>query len=301
MLTKPTTHYEALEISTDASPHEVREAYLRLKNAYNKDSVALYTLVSTDEREDILARVEEAYQILSDPERRKDYDRCHEQMGGGFNDPWAIGGAPANPPIRPAAGAASGMSEIVSIDRIPPMESSDLGDAMLIPPRTDAHEAPAATAGAGPTRSFGLQDAGTSMGRPLSSPPVGASASMSASPSPNPSSMSSYSQSAPPQSEAASSPTDRAIVAMIDLESDWRGESLRKMREARIVSMEELSSSTKISKNYLTAIETEEYAKLPAAVFTRGFLIQICRILKLPQDKVVPAYMALFNAARDSN
>jgi ABC-type dipeptide/oligopeptide/nickel transport system ATPase subunit len=67
-------YYEVLELKTDASPQEVREAYLRLKNAYGKDSVALYSLVSAQETENILKRVEEAYQVLSHVERRKDYD-----------------------------------------------------------------------------------------------------------------------------------------------------------------------------------------------------------------------------------
>ena len=40
------TLYEVLDLTPDASAQEVREAYLRTKAAYGKDSVALYSLIS---------------------------------------------------------------------------------------------------------------------------------------------------------------------------------------------------------------------------------------------------------------
>src|SRR4051812_24037021 len=75
------TYYDILDLRPDASPQEVREAYLRTKSTYNKDSVALYTLVSTEEREEMLRRIEEAYEILSNAEKRRDYDRNHGLIG----------------------------------------------------------------------------------------------------------------------------------------------------------------------------------------------------------------------------
>src|SRR3954468_17505735 len=75
------TYYDILDLKPDASPQEVREAYLRTKSTYNKDSVALYTLVSADEREDMLSKVEEAYEILSNADRRREYDRHHGLLG----------------------------------------------------------------------------------------------------------------------------------------------------------------------------------------------------------------------------
>src|SRR3954447_17732418 len=69
--------YDILEIGPDATPQEIREAYLRSKAAYNKDSIALYTLITPDEREATLHQIEEAYDTLSNADRRKEYDRSH--------------------------------------------------------------------------------------------------------------------------------------------------------------------------------------------------------------------------------
>src|SRR4051812_29971105 len=115
--------YDILELKPDASPQEVREAYLRTKSTYNKDSVALYTLVSADEREDMLAKVEEAYEILSSPDKRREYDRHHGILGA---DEVMI---PSSRPPR--------NKKIVSIDRVPPMDPSLQGEDLLIAPTTD--------------------------------------------------------------------------------------------------------------------------------------------------------------------
>jgi molecular chaperone DnaJ len=74
------TFYDILEVSPDATPHEIRDAYARLKTAYSKDSLATYSLIAPDEIEGVVRQVEEAFQILSHPEKRREYDRnYHEQ------------------------------------------------------------------------------------------------------------------------------------------------------------------------------------------------------------------------------
>ena len=69
-MNQETSHYEILDLTPQASPQEIREAYLRTKSAYSKDSVALYSLVSAEEREEVLRKVELAYETLSHPEQR---------------------------------------------------------------------------------------------------------------------------------------------------------------------------------------------------------------------------------------
>ena len=39
-------YYELLEVSINASQEEIKESYLRTKNAYSEDSLALYSLMS---------------------------------------------------------------------------------------------------------------------------------------------------------------------------------------------------------------------------------------------------------------
>jgi flagellar biosynthesis protein FlhG len=91
---------------------------------------------------------------------------------------------------------------------------------------------------------------------------------------------------------------DFALAEEISNEVEWRGPFLKKVREARRISIEELSKITKISKTYLSAIEEELFEKLPAPVFTRGFVTQFAKTLKLNHVPVVAAYMTRFQQAK---
>ena len=70
------------------------------------------------------------------------------------------------------------------------------------------------------------------------------------------------------------------------------GEELRRERLIREVSLEEISASTKISVRLLTALESSDISKLPAPVFTRGFIRAYSRHLGLDPDEMVNAYLA---------
>ncbi len=67
-------YYELLDIDPDAMPDEVRKAYDRVVEAYGRDSLATYGLLSDEERTAMLERVKEAYETLSSPRRRSRYD-----------------------------------------------------------------------------------------------------------------------------------------------------------------------------------------------------------------------------------
>ncbi|HVK62501.1 MAG TPA: helix-turn-helix transcriptional regulator, partial [Bdellovibrionales bacterium] len=62
------------------------------------------------------------------------------------------------------------------------------------------------------------------------------------------------------------------------------------------VSLERMSEVTRISKTYLSAVESNDYKNLPAAVFVRGFIVQVARALGLEDQKVANSYMKLFKA-----
>src|SRR5208337_2258273 len=65
------------------------------------------------------------------------------------------------------------------------------------------------------------------------------------------------------------------------------GEYLRREREMRGVSLEEISTSTKISIRFLQAIENEELSKLPGGIFTRSFVRTYARYLGLDEERVL--------------
>lgn len=77
-------YYEVLEIETNATPAQIEQAYLRSRNAYSGDSVALYSLMTRDECEFFLGQIEEAYSVLGFPEKRKEYDRIRGFNQSGF-------------------------------------------------------------------------------------------------------------------------------------------------------------------------------------------------------------------------
>lgn len=69
-------YYEILEVSVDASNEEINQGYMRARNAYSQDSLALYSLMSQEECNNIVQLIDEAYSILSDPSKRRQYDEA---------------------------------------------------------------------------------------------------------------------------------------------------------------------------------------------------------------------------------
>jgi cytoskeleton protein RodZ len=68
------------------------------------------------------------------------------------------------------------------------------------------------------------------------------------------------------------------------------GEHLKREREMRGVSLEEISAATRISTRFLDAIEREQWDQLPGGVFNRGFIRSIARFLGLDEDSLVAEY-----------
>ena len=65
------------------------------------------------------------------------------------------------------------------------------------------------------------------------------------------------------------------------------GEYLRRERELRSVTLEEISAATRISIRFLEAIESEELSKLPGGIFTRSFVRTYARYLGLDEERVL--------------
>lgn len=67
-------HYELLEVSRDAAPGELERAYTLLREAYKPGSLAAYSVLDEQEAADLRRQIEAAYDVLSNPERRRAYD-----------------------------------------------------------------------------------------------------------------------------------------------------------------------------------------------------------------------------------
>ncbi len=59
------------------------------------------------------------------------------------------------------------------------------------------------------------------------------------------------------------------------------GQYLRNAREARNIDIRDAAQQTRISVNYLKALEEEDFSKLPGPVFVKGFLKNYARFLHL--------------------
>ena len=72
---------------------------------------------------------------------------------------------------------------------------------------------------------------------------------------------------------------------------EFTGTLLRKIRESQGIELSEIAKLTKISSTHLQAIEAEKFADLPALVYTRGFVQQLAKFLKLDPTQVSKTYL----------
>jgi DnaJ-class molecular chaperone len=80
---KEQTHYEILEVNPAATMKEIQSAYEHVKETFRSDSLAVYSLFSEGEINEIQAAIEEAYRVLIDEGLRKRYDQSYFQTTEG--------------------------------------------------------------------------------------------------------------------------------------------------------------------------------------------------------------------------
>jgi hypothetical protein len=282
MIGGPQSYYEILDIPPDATVEEIRAAYLRVKAAYSKDSLALYSLMDASENQRYIQQAEEAYRVLSNPEKRREYDRNHGVL---------------------LTTESLERDNVIHFDRVPPMEGIDSED-LLIPPTTDIETAQKTNAPQSSLKqSYSMEHwmGTTDMACEIQSDPMRPPPTEPYSPVIK---TTISSPSDPPKTEVETkvpsyeSRTQTQINREILTETEFRGSFLRKVREARQISIEEVADYTKIKRQYIEAIEEEDFNRLPAAVYVRGFVIQYAKMLRLPHDRVSSAFMNRYHLAK---
>lgn len=103
----------------------------------------------------------------------------------------------------------------------------------------------------------------------------------------------------PPQAENTAVVTkapvfDEAFEAELATKKDWSGDDLKKVREYRMLSYDELTDITKINPWYIAAIEKMDASSLPVEVFVRGYVLQVAKALGLKEKVVAESYIRLF-------
>ena len=97
-----------------------------------------------------------------------------------------------------------------------------------------------------------------------------------------------------PKVSKNSRPTFTAKPEMEDFirsHQDWTGSDLRKCREYKNYSLQDLSEVTKISAFYLNALEEMKPENLPAPVFVRGYVLVLAKLLGLNEKIVADSFM----------
>lgn len=70
----PGTHHDLLEVDRGATDEEIRRAYRRVREVYTDDALCGYGLFTKNELEAVRARLEEAFDVLLDRNRRRPYE-----------------------------------------------------------------------------------------------------------------------------------------------------------------------------------------------------------------------------------
>lgn len=68
------------------------------------------------------------------------------------------------------------------------------------------------------------------------------------------------------------------------------GEKLREAREKQKISLSELSRSLNIKKSYIESLEAGRYNKLPADVYSKGYLISLAQYLDMDFESLLALY-----------
>lgn len=186
----PESHHDLLDVDRGATDEEIRRAYKRVKEIYARDALCCYGLFDGAGIEALRARLDEAYDVLLDPARRRPYE----------------------------------------LSVFPPE-----------PPLDDER----------------------------------------------------------PRDERTSEPRPPAPVITPDTE--FTGSLLREVRESQGVDLHAVSQHTKVGVGYLSAIEADDFASLPALVYVRGFVTELAKYLKLDATQVSRTYVRRYRRYLDDH
>jgi flagellar biosynthesis protein FlhG len=185
----PCSHHDMLEVERGATDEEIRRAYKRVCAVFDPENLVTFGLFEEEGLEAARARIDEAYDVLLDPARRRPYEIS----------------------VFPEAPVAS-----------PPIETEHLPAGELPP-------APSITP-----------------------------------------------------------------------DTEFSGALLRAVRESQGTSLGQISDRTKVGLGYLRSIEDDEFEKLPAAVYVRGFVTEFAKCLRLDPEQVSQSYLRRYKARMDS-
>lgn len=207
--------YELLEIPYTATMQDIQKAYDRIRKIYDPNSIALYSLFSTEETAYIRQRIEEAYRTLVNEGNRRAYDRILKERNE-LPEP-----EPPRPRFQPRPQQP--------VEPVPTTQPQFILSEPKIAPR-DSASIPASDASAGAV-------------------------------------------------------------------SEFSGSAIRLLREKAGLTTRNIADITKISERHIQHIEKEDFPRLPARIYLRGFLIQYAKVLGIDAERFASGYLKRMESA----
>lgn len=302
--------YETLLVPRDADGDLLAHAYQQSLGALaRKVRAARESGGDVARYEAERVRLEEAWSVLSDPARRRRYDRFLELADASppheAEELWSLVAASL---VDPAAQATLELVRHLTDLPIGDEEGRSAGRSRprLAPPPVEAPRPEAGRPEFRPPEPEPAVRLEAPAPRPEPAPAPGPRVVVLAPQPPVPA------PSAPvpgpvvvelPPAQPAPAPgrprdLDSAVLATLVFNHGYSGELIQKVRLARGITLEQVAEATRISLKYLEAIEADNYSQLPATTFVRGYLKDVARSLGLDAESLVGGYLARLNRAR---
>lgn len=257
--------YALLQVDRTATREQIERAF----------DTARHTALSDGVGRDLIDLIEEAFRTLSDPAARREHDAAIDGQ---------VTGAPAAEAPR---SSSSGRHDCILVEAVatPGVESVQRASIEAVlesdhPFYSPTPNAPRVTPRETPRQKTDAP-ARTTVTRYTSRPPLP--------------------RATPPRGTVSSSSIPQRIGEAREGQQAgcFTGAQLRRVREARGLSLQELSELTKVNLAHLENIEAERFALLPPPVYLRGFLVLIARALKLDPLRVTKDFLDQLPARHD--
>ena len=292
--------YEQLESRRGATPVDLRRSYSRvMAQLVARRKTIVEKGGDPCSLELAMSKVDEAWEVLSDDQRRRKYDALLDFGDYARKaDSEVLWEKVASTYVEPVAVAGSEL-----LNQTTSLELGELPGAMKRTRMSSEFEQPV-----DPTLIPHPEDEATkTMPAPVQLAPTPAkkkTVSVQAPPLPRPS----VSPNPPNESRKAVTPavslreaepkmpvlSPETVRGLMDVHG-YSGALLQAVREARRMTLDDLSASTNISKSYLEAIESDAYDRLPAATFVRGYVRVLGSTLGLNEEDLVAGYMKSYS------
>jgi len=339
MISLMKNYYKILDIPDNADSSEIEKAYTKLKNLITKNSVSLYSILPSSEKETFLRDIEEAYQTLKIPERRSLYDLKLKGLADSYRPESAdqisrqltfefaseaftfLDYTKKNEDIYidaidrirsdyllessgPSIKIIEGVQEKTEDETLEDIDTANPSIQTIPERKTDAED----------MNRVGSED---EKGLEKISTPQEQASSIEAIEKTEPVVIQSQNtgqvSSEVPENAYSPQTTETPATSIqkevseneckdkiiIDENSEFSGSFLKRIRESMGITIKDIARITKISTANITNIEEERYGDLPALVYVKGYLAQIAKCLNLRSDIVVRSYLQRMNESTE--